>query len=159
MKLVLNAGKTTVMVLTKSKKEALAVPQITTTQGKEIERVSSYKYLGFLLDEGLTFKLHIDTLVKKLRLKLGSFYRNRACFSSVARKRIVLATFLPLLDYGDILYVSPKCSITKVGHGVSCGIAICDQLGISDTSLHPLYESGLALLDITETVSLVYFHL
>lgn len=39
---------------------------------KVIERVSVYKYLGFLLDENLSFKHHIECLMKKnLRVKLG----------------------------------------------------------------------------------------
>lgn len=77
--------------------------------------MSTYKYLGFLIDDGLTFKSHIDTLVKKLRLKLGFYFRNRACFSFEARKRLVSATFLPILDYGDILYMhAPVAALRKL---------------------------------------------
>jgi len=68
--------------------------------------VATYKYLGITLDDSLSFKCHIDQLLKKLKLKLGFFFRNKACFSFNARKRIVAATFLPLLDYGDVVYIN-----------------------------------------------------
>ena len=83
--------------------------------------VTSYKYLGILIDDGLTFKLHIQQLTKKLKLKLGVYFRNKACFSFEARRRLVSATFMPLLDYGDILYMnaSAQClrSIDTLYHG------------------------------------------
>lgn len=121
LKLVLNTDKTKLMVFTKSKKEPQTLPHIITTQGKEIERVSTYKYLGFLIDDCLTFKFHIDALVKKLRLKLGFYFRNRACFSFEARKRLVSTTFLSVIDYGDILYmhapVAALRTLDTVYHG------------------------------------------
>jgi hypothetical protein len=85
------------------------------TKHIEIEVVTSYKYLGILIDDGLSFKLHIQQLVKKLKLKLGFYFRNKAC------RRLVSATFMPLLDYGDILYMnaSAQClrSIDTLYHG------------------------------------------
>jgi len=38
-----------------------------------MELVTSYKYLGFIIDEELSFKLHVKKLISKLRVKLGSF--------------------------------------------------------------------------------------
>lgn len=67
--------------------------------------MAEYKYLGLLLDDHLTFKAHIQNLAQKLRLKLGFYFRNRACFSFATRKKLVESTFLPLLDYGDFLYM------------------------------------------------------
>ena len=66
-----------------------------TCQGKEIEVVTSYKYLGILIDDGLSFKLYIQQLTKKMKLKLGFYFRNKACFSFEARRRLVLATCMP----------------------------------------------------------------
>ena len=79
---------------------------IYTDQGKSIEAVSSYKYLGFLIDEHFSFKPHIDNLVKKLKLKLGFYFRNKSCFTMSSRKRLVDATFLPIIDYGHLLYMN-----------------------------------------------------
>jgi len=35
----------------------------------------------------MTFKAHIQNLAQKLRLKLGFYFRNRACFSLVTKKK------------------------------------------------------------------------
>lgn len=56
---------------------------IFTLDGKCVENVSSYKCLGLWIDEKLTFKVHIEKLVRKL----------------------ISATFLPVLDYGDVIYM------------------------------------------------------
>jgi len=54
---VLNAEKTNVMVFSNSRKTELDL-NIVTDQGKTIEVVSSYTYLGFLIDDYLFFKLY-----------------------------------------------------------------------------------------------------
>ena len=101
MKLVLNAGKTKFILFSRAKDiEGL---QITTTNGSNIERISEYKYLGIWLDEKFTFKCHIDNLTCKLRQKIGFFYRNRASFPEICRKRVIEAVFLSVLDYGDVI--------------------------------------------------------
>ena len=68
--------------------------------------VACYKYLGIWLDDCLTFKRHVNNQLKKLRVRLGFFYRNKSCFSLEARKRLVSVTFLPVLDYGDLIYMN-----------------------------------------------------
>ena len=80
--------------------------KLLTTEGTEIQKTTSYKYLGIIVEENLTFKLHIDSLVSKLRLKLGFFFRNKSCFSFQVRNHLISTTFLPLLDYGDLLYMN-----------------------------------------------------
>ena len=59
LKLFLNAEKTKHMVFSNSKKKVLNL-QILTSQGNEIEVVSTYKYLGFMIDDHITFKTHIQ---------------------------------------------------------------------------------------------------
>ncbi len=88
--------------------------QIVTLDEKVIERVSVYKYLGFLLEESLYFKQHIECLTKKLRVKLGFYYRHIGCFSFSVRKTLIQATFLSMLDYGDILYMHAHQSSLKM---------------------------------------------
>ena len=66
---------------------------------------------------------------KTLKLKLGFYFRNKACFSFETRRRLVSATFMPLLDYGDILYMnaSAQClrSIDTLYHGTLRFILKC----------------------------------
>lgn len=132
LKLVLNTDKTKLMVFSHAKVLPQNITNILTTKGKSIERVLNYKYLGFTLDQELSFKAHINKLVTKLRAKLGFFFRNRTCFSLRVRKKIVTATFLPILDYGDVLYlnVSSKClkSLDTVFHTALRFVTGCSRL-------------------------------
>lgn len=110
LKLRLNAKKTKFMIFTRARSQPSDL-SIFTSGGTQIERVSTYKYLGMWLDDKLTFKIHIDALVKKLRVKLGFYFRNKSCFSLEARKKLVHATFLSVIDYGDVLYMHAASSI------------------------------------------------
>lgn len=145
LQLVLNSNKTKYMLFSNSQIQTL--PQISTLQGQVIERVSNYKYLGFLLDEDLTFNSHVSNLVQKLKVKLGFYYRNKACFNLKARKELVTSTFVSVLDYGDILYMhaskSMLRSLDSVYHsalrfitGAKYSTHHCDLYSIS--GCHPL---------------------
>lgn len=93
LKLVLNVDKTKVMHFSNASKKPENTVDIISAQGKKLEVVSSFKYLGIWLDDGLSFKHHVENLLKKLRLKLGFYFRNKSCFSVEARKRLISATF------------------------------------------------------------------
>lgn len=90
------------MLFSNHKKVPKTLPVVSTLEGNLIEVVHEYKYLGIVIDDSLTFKPLIDKLVKKLKLKLGFFFRNKTCFSFGVKKRLVSATFLSVLDYGDV---------------------------------------------------------
>jgi len=70
------------MQFTKSSTVAKLTPQpISTLDGKCVGNVSSYKYLGLRIDEKLTFKVHIDKLVRKLTVKLAFYFRHKSYFT------------------------------------------------------------------------------
>ena len=81
------------MLFTKAKSKPSDLPPITTLQGSVIESVSQYKYLGIIIDDALSLKPHIQQLLKKLKIKLGFYFRNKSCFTFEAKKRLVAATF------------------------------------------------------------------
>ena len=66
LKLVLNPGKSKYMIFTK-KLSADCNSTITTVDEININRVSCYKYLGFWIDDRLSFKTHVAELLKKLK--------------------------------------------------------------------------------------------
>uniref|UniRef100_A0A673ZIM1 Reverse transcriptase domain-containing protein n=1 Tax=Salmo trutta TaxID=8032 RepID=A0A673ZIM1_SALTR len=113
LKLVLNAKKTNVMFFSRSKLSVRNTFVITSLDGTQIKQVSAYKYLGVWLDDRLSFKKHVTELGKKLKFKIGFLYRNRACLSFVNRKQIVQATFMSVLDYGDIIYMHASANTLK----------------------------------------------
>uniref|UniRef100_A0A3B3HCE9 Reverse transcriptase domain-containing protein n=1 Tax=Oryzias latipes TaxID=8090 RepID=A0A3B3HCE9_ORYLA len=106
LKLTVNADKTKLMLFSNSRKTPQGFLTVSTLEGNEIELVHVYKYLGILIDDALSFKPHIENLVRKLKLKLGFLFRNKCCFSFGIKKRLVTATFLSILDYGDLLYMN-----------------------------------------------------
>lgn len=82
LKLVLNGEKTKLKLFTKSRTMPQSLPPIVTMRGSEMEVVNSY--LFFFIDDSLTFKPHVLYMVKKLRLKLGFYFRNKLCFCKKA---------------------------------------------------------------------------
>jgi len=75
LKLILNVDKTKVMLFSKAKK----TPE--TTLEKYLKWLPVKKYLGIWLDNCLSFKLQVNNLLRKLRVKLGFFFKNKSCFS------------------------------------------------------------------------------
>ena len=110
LKLVMYVQKTKLMTFTRAHTQPEKV-SIVTSGGSPIEKVSSYKYLGIRLDDKLSFKVHMDNLERKLKLKLGFYFCNRACFLLMARMKLVQTTFLSVIDYGDLLYVHAPSSV------------------------------------------------
>lgn len=129
--MVLNVDKTKLMYFSRSCSK-IVTANISTTDAKCIELVSSYTYLGIWLDEKLSFKTHFDNLVKRLKVKLGFYFRNKSCFNFAARKKLVLATFLPMIDYGDVRYMHASAAtlqaIGTVYHGAICYITNAKSL-------------------------------
>ena len=72
--------------------------------GTPLEQVSSYKYLGMVLDNRLNFNLHIDRLVKKSRQRIGCVGRVRKYITKSIALTLYKSMVLPLFDFGDILY-------------------------------------------------------
>jgi hypothetical protein len=81
LKLGLNERKTKFMVFSFLKGNRWTHLQIRTITGQQIDRFSSYKYLGMWLDEKLNFKQHIDNFTTKLKLKMSFYFMNKSCFS------------------------------------------------------------------------------
>ena len=63
LKLVLNADETKLMLFTSSRARPQNVPSVVTLEGSVIQVVTSYRYLGFLIEDSLTFKPHVLYLV------------------------------------------------------------------------------------------------
>ena len=55
-------------------------PVIATLAGHTIEQVKVYTYLGVGFDDKMSFTVHVENLIRKLKLKIGFYYRHKACF-------------------------------------------------------------------------------
>lgn len=87
---------------------------ISTVNRLMIERVTEYKYLCIWIDDELSLKCHIDTLVCRLKQKVGYFYRNNTIFPTFCRKRVAEAIFMSVLDHSDVIYRHASSSALKL---------------------------------------------
>lgn len=91
-------------------------------------------------------KPNIQPLVKKAETKIG--FWNKSCFSIEAKRRLVVASFMPVLDYGDGIYTyaSSQCRHTAY-HGALSSI----------TNLKALTHHCFLLDDLTSVDSIGTF--
>ena len=82
-----------------SRKKKIQVHPIVSLNNVQVERVSSQKYLGILLNEKLNFKQHIDIAISKVNKGISVIKKLR---HNLSRK------LTPLIEYGDIIYEQPQ---------------------------------------------------
>ena len=73
-------------------------------EGKEVNQVKLFKYLGVVLDECLSFNDHISYVRSKVAGRLGLLSRLRGCLTTEAANKIYLSTVLPILSYCDTCF-------------------------------------------------------
>ena len=78
-----------------------------------LDRVCSYKYLGFILDDHLNFNKHISELCNQITHKLYLLSKIRKYLTSEACIMVFKTMILSLFEYGDILYSGTSCENLK----------------------------------------------
>ncbi len=114
-----------------------------------VRRVPFYKYLGIWIDDTLIFNVYIANLIRKLKLKLGFYFRNKSNFTSNAKKKLVEAIFLTVLDYGDILYMHAASIILTIKPWFSMITMFYYKCKIPYSSLHSIWDGGLDIISYT----------
>lgn len=103
-----------------------------TSNSQQMELVSTAKYQGLLTDDHLSFKAHIQHIAKKVKLLLGFYFLSKPWFSSRVKLKLFEASFLPIIDYDDVLYMnaSSQCLhiLDSVYHGALRVITNCGAL-------------------------------
>ena len=100
-RLTLNANKCKYMVISKLKSRALP-PQAVMLFNQPMLRVSTYKYLGVIIPDDLSWALHIEEITSKARKLVGIYmlYRNFYRWSSSdALLKLYLSLIHPHLEY------------------------------------------------------------
>ena len=72
--------------------------------GKNIDRVTNFNYLGVCLDEALTWNSHIDTVSSKVNKRLGLHFRIRSCLTIKASKCVYISLIQPILSCTDTVW-------------------------------------------------------
>ena len=91
-----------------SRKKKFKVHPTLSLNNVQVERVSYKKHLGFLLDEKLNLKQHIDSANSKVNKIISTIKKLR---HNLPRKSLVTvhkAFLRPLTDYGYIIYDQPQ---------------------------------------------------
>ena len=76
-----------------------------TINNQNVEQVTSFKYLGIILDESLNFVEHIDHVYKKSCNKLGAIRKCRKYLNKNLSLLMYKSLVAPLIDYCDIVYM------------------------------------------------------
>ena len=97
-RLALNISKTNFVLFSARNKPTMNITILLNKQA--IAEKGYVKYLGILIDSQLTFKHHIQSVVKKLAQVIGSMNRIRNCIDSTVSKMIYHSLIYPFLLYG-----------------------------------------------------------
>lgn len=110
--LVLNQSKTKGLLFGTRQKLGSTDAFVLQLQGKNIERVSKFNYLGTILDEQLIWKEHIDMVCSKVNKRLGLLSRIRSCLTLKAANCVYRSVIEPIFNYTDTAWgnLSIGCS-------------------------------------------------
>ncbi len=102
--ILVNGKKTKFMIVNKpnkfsSKKRSFALPNSVSTPFGPIERVSTFRYLGLLIDESLTFHDHVKMINDKMRFKSQQLIHNKCAISNEMFPTAFKAAAMPYLDF------------------------------------------------------------
>ena len=146
-KLSLNYSKTNYMLFNNNCKLAsfikdnnlsIAVNNVT------LQQVDVVKYLGILLDSKLTFKPHIDSLIKKLNSYRALIFKVSRVIPDAAKRLLYFSYAYPVILYG--LSVYGMCSKTELNQlSVACNKLLrtvqCKPYDYSTTLLYSNYDT------------------
>ena len=123
-----------------------------------LERVCSYKYLGFILDDHLNFNKHINSMVSTVSHKLYLLSRIRRYLNNEARILIFKTMVLSILEYGNIIYSgTSKTNLEKLDKLFYRGMRICDASNKNVIKNQLCYDCKITSLEKRREVQLLLF--
>ena len=102
--LFMHKGKTECMLFGTGPRLALSTSFSIAIDGKALNRVSEYKYLGVVLDASFTWNAHVDYLIGKVRKRLAMLGRIRKNINMYTAGTVYTSFVLPILDYCDTVW-------------------------------------------------------
>ena len=111
-KLKLNTSKTKYLIIS----SRVNVDNICVSiDGETIDRVREIKYLGVIIDDNLTFKSHIDNVIKKIAKKFGILCRLKKDFTISSKIQLYKSIISPHLDFcPSILFLANATQMTRL---------------------------------------------
>ena len=127
-KLTINSKKTKYCIygMRSNVKKSKTINTVLSLNNKILDRVCSYKYLGFILDDHLTFNKHIAELCKIVSHKLYLLAKIRRYLTTEACITIFKSMVLSLVEYGDIIFTGTSSeNLLKIDRLFYRGLRIC----------------------------------
>ena len=102
--LKLNEAKTQMLLLSRKRRAKELDDVVVKLRGQRVARSDKVKYLGVWVDEGLTWKDHIDAVRRKCCWGLAKLRRLRDSLPAATKKKVYNACVLPHLDYCAVVW-------------------------------------------------------
>lgn len=148
-KLKLNVSKTKMMII-RGSSTCTSMNSIM-VDGEVIETEQEFKYLGVIIDDGLSFKPNVDYVCKKVSKKVGVLSRLARYITMGARISIYKSVITPHFDFcATLLYLSDESSferMQKLQNRAMRAILMCKKLTPIRTML-----DALDLLNVKQRV-------
>ena len=126
--------------------------------GKDLQHVDHYKYLGVILDRNLNFRLHIESILKILKYKIYVLAKLRPYLTVYASLSIYKTTILPYIDYGDIFYHAANQKLLKrLQDRQEKALKICYKLHGNPDEDNMHLSANLAFLDKRRNAHILNF--
>ncbi len=104
-KLSINVKKCKILRVSTRQHRTRVQPLNISINNSRLEQVTSYKYLGYWLDDTLCFNQHIQKTVDKINKRLYLIKQSSKFLPQRESLRLYKCLILPVFDYGDTLYM------------------------------------------------------
>ena len=101
-RLTLNIGKSKYMLIGGNKRVTDFGDVTLSIEGKGLEKVSNYKYLGVIIGENLSWTDHVESVARKVSQRIGVLRRIKHLLPRAQRETVYNSMMLPLFDYADM---------------------------------------------------------
>ena len=123
-----------------------------------LDRVCSYKYLGFILDDRLNFNKHIGELCKVLTHKLYLLSKIRKYLTKFACITVFKSMILSMIEYGDIVSEGTTAkNLDDISKLFYRGLRICCMSRVKLTKEELCQECSISPLEVRRNVHLLLF--
>ena len=159
-KLTINCNKTKYCVygMRSIIKKSRNIDTLLSLNGAVLEKVCSYKYLGFILDDQLNFNKHIAEIAKLVSHKLYLLSRIRKYITQFACITIFKSMVLSLIEYGDIVYGgTSQNNLDKLDRLFYRGLRICDNSNNKISKNVLCTDCHISTLEIRRELHLLLF--
>ena len=123
-----------------------------------LDRVCSYKYLGFILDDRLNFNEHISELCKIVSHKLYLLAKIHKYITKYACITIFKAMIISLMKYGDIMYAGTSArNLDDITKHFYRGLLIYCQSVDQSAKQELCHQCHISPLEVRRAVHLLLF--